>query len=145
LPQLLRALLITLLSVPMLFGCAAPRADILLTDQGCSTTSLFIAKEQGPRFSVFNRSAVSMVVTVPVMNTWVTVAPESEASFELPRYIMGSFDFFCLTEAEHVAVSGGNPLLCVLEPADLLPVSLSSGVLEIEQHDRIQELIGADQ
>ncbi|GAB4425001.1 MAG: cupredoxin domain-containing protein [Chloroflexi bacterium OHK40] len=126
-----------------LAACTTPRADVTITSEGCSTSELFLAKTREPVLRVANRASAPMVLTVPTMNEWISVPPGAEAEFELPRYIMGRFDFFCLGEAEHTELSGGNPFLCALEPAEVAPVALSGGVLEIEQHDRIREIQGA--
>lgn len=137
-----RMLLVALCLV--LAGCAntTPSADITITAAGCAT-SFVLPPEREPLISVVNRAADPMVLTLPTLNRWVALAPGQQADFELPRYIMGSFDFFCLTEADHTVLGGSNPFLCSLEPAQVAPLARSGGIFEIAQHNRIQELVGA--
>lgn len=134
------ALLLTILAGCGAAQSATPPADITITADGCSTSSFFLPAEREPQISIANQAAEPMVFTLPLMNEWVSLAPGQQADFALPRYIMGRFDFFCLSEAEHTAIAGGNPFLCVTEPQELAPVARSAGVFEIEQHNRIQEV-----
>jgi hypothetical protein len=127
-----------------LAGCGAPgapAADITLTDGGCTSASFSLPNTREPQITLANQAAVPMVFSLPRMDRWQVVAPGARATFDLPRYIMGSFDFFCLSEAEHSKAGGGNPLLCSLEPRDLAAVARSQGVFEIEHHDRIKEVL----
>ncbi len=91
--------------------------------------------------SVRNIADEAMVVSIPTMDRWIELAPGSDGVFELPRYIMGTFDLFCLSATNHRALGGDNPFLCVLEPAELMPVARSVGVLHIEPHNRIREVL----
>jgi Cupredoxin-like domain len=120
---------------------AAPSADITITEQGCTTASFALPASREPHVSIINQSNQPMVFSIPTMNRWEVLAPQQQATFELPRYIMGSFDFFCLTEAAHTSVGGGNPYLCLLDPKYLKPVALSAGLFEIQPHNRIQEVL----
>jgi hypothetical protein len=81
---------------------------------------------------------------LPKMNRWISLEPGEQQAFELPRYIMGEFEFFCLSDADHIAIGGGNPFVCGLEPAELAQVARSSGMFVIEPHDRIYEVTGDD-
>jgi hypothetical protein len=135
-------LLVTLLAaLPLLAACGAAKAtaDITITESGCTAPSFLLPADREPVITVENRSAERMVFTLPTMNRWVALGENEQAEFELPRYIMGSFDFFCLTEAAHTTAAGGNPFLCVMEPAELAPVARSRGMFEISQHNRLQE------
>lgn len=142
--RLLRSLAGLALLCMTLAGCGAgPRAEIVLTAAGCQTNHFRLVPDREPIITIANQAATPMVFTLPVMNRWLALQPGEQAEFELPRYIMGNFDFFCLEEAEHTRVSGGNPYLCVMEPAELAPVALSQGLFEIEPHNRIEEITGS--
>lgn len=116
-----------------------PPADITITERGCTAEAFLLPADREPTITVVNQSAERMVFTLPTMNRWVALGTDERVDFELPRYIMGSFDFFCLTEAAHTAKAGGNPFLCVMEPAELAPVARSRGIFEIAWHNRLQE------
>lgn len=103
--------------------------------------SLTLPPEREPVLSVRNSADEVMVVSIPTMDRWIELAPGSDGVFELPRYIMGTFDLFCLSAADHRALGGDNPFLCVLEPTELAPVARSAGVLQIEPHNRIREVL----
>jgi len=120
---------------------ALPNADITITATGCTTNAFLLPAEREPLITIENQAAERMVFTLPTMNRWVALGQNERTAFELPRYIMGRFDFFCLPETAHTEAADGNPFLCVMEPADLLPVARSSGLFEIAQHNRIQEVI----
>jgi hypothetical protein len=137
--QLARMALVVLLAGLILTACGAPRADIAITSSGCGER-FTLPSTREPVISVVNQTDAPMVLTIPRMVRFVTVAPGATAQFELPRYIMGEFEFFCLGEPEHLALSGGNPFLCAAEPAQVAPVALSGGVFVIEPHERIKEL-----
>ncbi|MBX0329200.1 cupredoxin domain-containing protein [Oscillochloris sp. ZM17-4] len=141
-----RLIALALAGLLALAGCAAPAqetADITLTSAGCAATRFALPNTREPQITISNQSDLPMVFSIPTMNRWVAVAPGDESAFALPRYIMGSFDFFCLSEAEHTQLGGGNPLLCALEPRELAAVARSQGVFEIERHDRIREVLQA--
>lgn len=140
--QRARLALAVLLAGLALGACGGPRSDIVITQAGCGERFV-LASEREPVISVENRTDTPMVLTIPQMVRFVTVQPGGTAEFELPRYIMGDFAFFCLGEAEHLALSGGNPFLCASEPAEVAPVALSGGTFVIEPHDRIKELSAA--
>lgn len=123
-------------------GPPAADADITLTDDGCASAGFVLPNTREPRITLANTAAAPMVFSLPAMNRWAVLGPGERAAFELPRYIMGRFDFFCLSEAEHTRLGGGNPFLCALEPGELAAVARSQGIFEIERHDRIQEVLG---
>jgi hypothetical protein len=112
-----------------------------ITTSGCTTSNFLLPAEREPLISVENQAQERMVFTIPTMNRWIALGQGERANFELPRYIMGRFDFFCLTEADHTTAAGGNPYICVMEPAELVPVARSSGIFEIEQHNRVEEVL----
>lgn len=142
--RLLRSLVFLALLCIALGACnTEPRAEIILTARGCQTDHFTLRPDREPIITIANEAATPMVFTLPVMNRWLALQPGEQSTFELPRYIMGDFDFFCLEEAEHTRVSGGNPYLCVMEPAELAPVALSRGLFEIEPHNRIREVLGS--
>lgn len=145
-PPLPRAIaLLALLAA--LGGCGSPRApaaDITLGEAGCAAPSFFLPNTREPEITLANTASVPMVFSIPTMDRWAAVAPGERATFELPRYIMGRFDFFCLSEDAHSGLGGGNPFLCALEPAELAAVARSQGVFEIERHDRIREVLQRD-
>jgi hypothetical protein len=138
--------LLALLVAAALSGCSAVAApaDITIGERGCTSGAFTLPASREPRIVLRNDAAERMVFTLPKMNRWIALAPGQQASFELPRYIMGRFDFFCLTEAEHARLAGGNPYLCSLEPAELAPVARSAGTFEIAPHNRIKELTGSE-
>ncbi len=131
---------IVLLVSTTLAACGGEQPDLVITERGCATERFVLPSTREPVISVENRASTPMVLTIPLMVRFVTVAPGSTASFELPRYIMGSFEFFCLSEANHLILSGGNPFLCAAEPKEVAPVALSGGIFEIAPHERIKEL-----
>lgn len=139
--RLLNLMLAALFAGLLLAGCGGPDADLVITSTGCAER-FTLPNTREPVFSVANRTDAPMVLTIPRLVRFVTIAPGAVADFELPRYIMGDFAFFCLGEAEHLALSGGNPFLCSSEPAEVAPVALSEGVFVIEPHDRINEVAG---
>jgi hypothetical protein len=122
--------------------CSVQQPELVITSQGCLSDLVRLSPNHEPFFIVASETNIPIVVTVPVMNRWLVVYPGTEEQFDLPRYIMGSFDFFCLEEAEHTRLGAGNPYVCALEPDEVSPIALSQGVLEIEPHDRIHEIIG---
>jgi hypothetical protein len=128
----------------LLGACATPTAavDLTIRSNGCIPATVIIPPEREPILTIRNTTADAMVVSIPTMDRWVEVAPGADSVLELPRYIMGSFDLFCLTAADHSALGGDNPFLCVLEPAELMPVARSAGMLVIEPHNRIREILG---
>ena len=138
---MLAAVLLACSAAPMSRTAVAPAADITLTDRGCTSTQFVLPATREPRILVANQAAETMVFSIPEMNRWVAVPGGQQADFELPRYIMGDFDFFCLTEAAHSGLGGGNPLVCAFEPGELAPVARSRGLFEIQQHNRINEVI----
>lgn len=139
--MVLAALLAACSAAPLPQTAHAPAADITLTDRGCTSTQFVLPATREPHITVANQAAETMVFSIPEMNRWVAVPGGQQADFELPRYIMGDFDFFCLTEAAHIALGGGNPLVCAFEPGELAPVARSRGLFEIQQHNRINEVI----
>lgn len=140
--QLARTALAALLVGLMLTACGGPKADIVITASGCGDR-FTLPNTREPVITVANQADTPMVLTIPRMVRFVTVAPGATAEFELPRYIMGEFEFFCLGEPEHLALSGGNPFLCAAEPAQVAPVARSQGLFVIEPHERIQEISGS--
>lgn len=132
-----------ILFVLLCSACAAPTptVDLTVTSQGCSPVSLTLPSEREPVLKARNIADEAMVVSIPTMDRWIELAPGSDGVFELPRYIMGTFDLFCLSATDHRALGGDNPFLCVLEPAELVPVARSVGVLHIEPHNRIREVL----
>jgi hypothetical protein len=140
--RLTALLLATLLTMA---GCGAPPApagDIILTNSGCTSSAFFLPNTREPQITLANQADVPMVFSIPRMDRWQVLGPGTRATFDLPRYSMGSFDFFCLSESEHTKAGGGNPLLCALEPKDLAAVARSRGTFEIEHHERIREVLG---
>lgn len=134
-------LLISIILASLLLqACGGEHSDLVVTAQGCGAERIVIAPTQEPTIVLASRADTPMVVTIPTMNRWLVVQPGGREQLELPRYIMGSFDFFCLEEAEHTRISGGNPFLCSMEPGEVAPFALSRGILEIEPHNRIEEL-----
>jgi hypothetical protein len=141
----LRLLLAALLAGLALGGCGgAPRADIVIGEAGCAEAHFVLPSSREPAITVENRAAAPMVLTLPRVAEFVTVAPGATATFALPRYLMGSFDYFCLGEAEHLSLTGGNPFLCASEPAEVAAVARSAGIFEIAPHDRIHEVGGGE-
>ncbi|MGC8952500.1 cupredoxin domain-containing protein [Chloroflexus sp.] len=136
------AILLLMITVS-LSACAAPTpvADLTLNTGGCMPSSITLPPTHEPMLTIHNTAHEAMVVSIPVMDLWIEVAPRDSGVLELPRYIMGTFDLFCLSAADHRALGGDNPFLCVLEPDELRPVSRSSGKLIIEPHDRIREVL----
>lgn len=122
--------------------CNTKQPELVITTQGCSSDLVRLSPDHQPFFTLESRAKTPIVVTVPAMNRWMVVQPGAQLQFELPRYIMGSFDYFCVDEAEHTRLGGDNPYVCAMEPDDLAPVALSQGVLVIEPHNRIEEVIG---
>ncbi len=125
-------------------ACATPTAvvDLTIRSNGCTPATVIIPPEREPKLTIRNITTETMVVSIPTMDRWIEVAPGADSVLELPRYIMGSFDLFCLSATDHSALGGDNPFLCVLEPAELMPVARSAGILVIEPHDRIREILG---
>lgn len=136
-----RLALAVLLGALALSACGGPRADLVITEAGCGDRFV-LPNSREPVVNVANATDTPMVLTIPQMVRFVTVPPGDTAEFELPRYIMGDFAFFCLGEAQHLALSGGNPFLCAAEPAQVAPVALSEGTFVIEPHERIKEIVG---
>ncbi|WP_232218786.1 cupredoxin domain-containing protein [Chloroflexus sp. Y-396-1] len=128
----------------LLSACATPTAavDLTIRSNGCTPATVIIPPEREPKLTIRNTTTETMVVSIPTMDRWIEVAPGTDSVLELPRYIMGSFDLFCLSATDHSALDGDNPFLCVLEPAELMPVARSAGILVIEPHDRIREILG---
>ncbi len=136
-------LTILLVSTILLGACAAPTpaVDLAINANGCVPGSISLPPTHEPALTIRNTAHEAMVVSIPAMDRWIELAPGASGVLELPRYIMGTFDLFCLSAADHSALGGDNPLLCVLEPAELAPVARSAGMLVIEPHDRIREVI----
>ncbi len=126
-----------------LVGCSAlaPMVDLTIGASGCVPGSIRLAPDHEPALRIRNTAPEAMVVSIPAMDRWIELTPGATERFELPRYIMGTFDIFCLSAVDHTALGGDNPFVCMLEPADLAPVARSAGVLEIEPHDRIREVL----
>ncbi|ACL23629.1 cupredoxin domain-containing protein [Chloroflexus aggregans] len=140
---LIRWCAILLMSVVLVSACATSTTavDLTLNTGGCTPNSITLPPTHEPTLTIRNIAHEAMVVSIPVMDLWIEVAPRDSGALELPRYIMGTFDLFCLSAADHRALGGDNPFLCVLEPDELRPVSRSSGKLIIEPHDRIREIL----
>ncbi len=115
--------------------------DLTINAAGCSPASVTLTPNREPALTVRNAAPEAMVVSVPTMDRWIELEAGATGVFELPRYIMGTFDLFCLSTADHRALGGDNPFLCVLEPAELAPVARSAGILVIEPHERIREVL----
>lgn len=139
-------------SVSRLFsmhGFAAPTpalADIVITETGCTTTRFVLPADHQPQMSLLNQSTEPMVFTLPRMANAVAVAPGERVILELPRYIMGEFDFFCMTERAHVVLGGsvgGETVVCGVDSQAIRPLALTSGTLIIEPHTRLEQLLGA--
>lgn len=132
--------LIALLPLPI------TTADIVMTASGCTPADFVLGAERVPALRLLNRSAEPMVFTLPVMMKMVTVAPGERTTLELPPYIMGEFDLFCLTEEAHIALGGSTDetmFVCGLESPAIRPYALTSGTLLIEHHDRLERLLNA--
>lgn len=137
-------IIILIAGLTLLLSACAPTGsavDLTVGANGCVPASITLSPNHEPLLSVRNTTDEAMVVSIPAMDRWIELAPKTNGVFELPRYIMGSFDLFCLNAADHRALGGDNPFMCVLEPADLAPVARSSGILVIEPHNRIREVL----
>ncbi|OAN43825.1 hypothetical protein A6A03_17805 [Chloroflexus islandicus] len=134
---------ILLVSTILQSACTAPApaVDLAVAANGCKPVSISLPPAHEPALTIRNTASEAMVVSIPAMDRWIELAPGASGVLELPRYIMGTFDLFCLSAADHRTLGGDNPLLCVLEPAELVPAARSAGVLVIEPHDRIREVI----
>ena len=116
-------------------------ADIVLNANGCAEGSNFtLPATHEPTLLVRNDAAEAMVFTVPQLQRSVSVPPGQVLPINLPRYIMGSFASYCLTDRQHTALGGTNPYLCILQPAEIAPYALTVGTFTIAPHDRIKEL-----
>lgn len=117
-------------------------ADITITDNGCTATTFRLTAQREPQITIYNQSTQAMVFTLPKMALALTVEPHQVGTLYLPRYIMGSFAFFCLTETAHTQLNGGMPsdFVCSLDPREIGPYALTSGTFVIEPHTRIEEL-----
>ncbi len=119
-------------------------ADIVLTPAGCSTEHFILPTRRAPQISLFNQSDQAMVFTLPKIAIAKTIAPGQHLNLDLPPYIMGNFDFFCLTDIVHTSIggmSGDDAFVCGLESATIRPYALTSGIFEIEPHDRLNNLL----
>lgn len=116
-------------------------ADITLSESGCAEASFTLPPTREPLITLRNNASEPMVFTIPKIAQWVSVPPHATAPFELPRYIMGNFTAFCMTEAEHQAMNGGNHFVCSLQPEEIAPYALGSVAFTIATHDRIHELL----
>lgn len=136
-------LLILAIAIVLLSACAAPApaVDLTINTDGCRPERITLPPQHPPALTIHNTAREAMVVSIPTMDRWIELAPGASAVLELPRYIMGTFDLFCLSASDHRALGGDNPFLCVLEPAELAPVARSAGWLVIEPHDRIREVL----
>lgn len=138
--------LILLVCSFLLTGCsgaiAAPQADILVNDSGCTQNSYTLTSDRSPQLLVSNRAADAMVVTIPDINNSVTVPPGEQANLELHPYIWGDYQFFCLTDSDHTAVGGAmnSAFVCGIDAYTIKPYARSSGSLTIERHDRVEQL-----
>lgn len=126
---------------------AQPDGDLVLTPSGCTVDQWTLPATREPTITVANRASEAMVFSIPNRLLSITVAPQQTARLNLPRYVMGSWDFFCLTERAHNELNGGVPseYMCSVDPIRMRPYALSSGMFTIAPHDRIQELNGATQ
>ncbi len=117
-------------------------ADIIITGKGCAATNFTLAAQREPQITLYNQSTQAMVFTLPKMALALTVEPHQVGTLHLPRYIMGRFAFFCLTETAHTRLNGGMPgdFVCSLDPREVGPYALTSGTFVIEPHTRIEEL-----
>jgi len=122
---------------------SATPADITLSESGCIDASFTLPPTREPQITLRNTSSEPMVFTIPKIAQWVSVPAHGTAPFDLPRYIMGNFTAFCMTEAEHEALNGGgsNHFLCSLQPEEIAPYALNSVAFTIATHDRIHELL----
>ncbi|KAB8144644.1 hypothetical protein F8S13_07175 [Chloroflexia bacterium SDU3-3] len=117
-------------------------ADITLSESGCAEASFTLPPTREPLITLRNTSSEPMVFTIPKIAQWVSVPPHASAPFQLPRYIMGNFTAFCMSESEHEALNGGgNHFLCSLQPEEVAPYALNSVAFTIATHDRIHELL----
>jgi hypothetical protein len=119
-------------------------ARLVLSSSGCSASTVRIAADGEPVIHVANEADEAMVISVPKFALAVAVPAGREARVELPRYIMGDFALFCVTDAAHAAAGGhtsGNALVCGLDNIQLAPVALTAGRLVIEPHDRLLEVV----
>jgi hypothetical protein len=121
-------------------------ADIVITTTGCTPSRFILPAHREPRISLLNQADEPMVFTLPKMASSVLLDPDEQVNLDLPPYIMGEFDFFCLTRSTHVALggaTGGEIFVCGLDSATLQPHALTSGRFVIEQHNRLQQLLSA--
>ena len=119
-------------------------ARLVLSSAGCAPSTVRIAADGEPVIHVTNEADESMVLSVPKFALAVAVPGGGDAIVELPRYIMGDFALFCVTDAAHASAGGhtsGTALVCGLDDARLSPLALTAGRLVIEPHDRILEVL----
>jgi hypothetical protein len=117
---------------------------LVLSASGCSDSTVRIAADAEPVIHLANEAAEPMVVSVPKFALAVAVRAGRDAVVELPRYIMGDFALFCVTDVAHAAAGGhtsSTGLVCGLDDARLAPVALTVGRLVIEPHNRILEVL----
>lgn len=134
--------LIILLAFTFSNGRLLRSADIVITNRGCTTSRFILPTDREPRLSLFNRSNEPMVFAIPKMAYALTIAPHQRIDFNLPRYMVGTFEFFCLPERVHADLGGHtNPttFVCGLEAPTIRPYALTSGTLLIEPHTRLQD------
>lgn len=138
--MLFRALLVGAL---LLGGCGAPAGpapDLVISAQGCDRAELTLTPDRAPQLLVENRAAEPMVVSLPDWNNSLTLAPGQRGSLELQPYAWGSVGYYCITEQNHTAAGGAMAagFVCGLDAYSIRPLSLSQGVLRVEQHNRLQ-------
>jgi hypothetical protein len=71
-----------------------PQADIVITETGCTSPTFTLAADREPTITVANTASVAMVFTIPNRALAVEVAPGSSVPLEIPRYLLGTYDFF---------------------------------------------------
>jgi hypothetical protein len=70
------------------------------------------------------------------------VPPGEVIRFPVQPLVSGTFDYFCMTESEHVALVGtANPFLCSLNSFDLSSQAYSRGRLRVEPNERLNEYL----
>ncbi len=128
--------------VPSISVAEEVEVDMIITDNGCMATNFTLAAQREPQITIYSQATRTMVFTLPKMALALTVEPHQVGTLHLPRYIMGSFAFFCLTETAHTRLNGGLPtdFVCSLDPREIAPYALTSGTFVIEPHTRIDEL-----
>jgi hypothetical protein len=122
-----------------------PQPDLVIGAQGCDKLNLTLRPDQAPELLVHNTASEPMVVSLPNWNNSLTLAPGASGMLALEPYAWGDVEYYCLTEVNHTA-AGGGPMpvgfVCGLDPYTIRPLSLSSGVLHVEQHNRLRAVGG---